>query len=98
PMASRELEQSVVLSDVVVGIANEDVGVADVRCHDRETDQPADSRGAAALFHAAGGGREVFVADHPLLRELVTADDEVRHCSGGGGRDAGGATRAQADD
>src|SRR5262249_12039303 len=80
-VTSGELEQPVTGSDVDIGVADDDISVADIRRFYGETNNGAKARGDAAFFHAARSRVQLFVSNHPLMAQKFGVDDQVR-CAG----------------
>jgi len=76
-MARCEFEQPVVGGDVHVGIADEDIGIADVRRRHSEPQHPMVASGHASFDHAAGGSRKGLVVNDPAIRQSLTVHNEV---------------------
>jgi len=77
-VAGREFEQPVAGGDVYVGIADEDVGIADVRSAYREPQHAMVAGGDAAFDHAAGSSQKGLVVDDPAVGEALGVHDQVR--------------------
>src|SRR5439155_10828695 len=71
-MARCEFEQPVVGGDVHVGIADEDIGIADVRRRHSEPQHPMVASGHASFDHAAGGSRKGLVVNDPAMSQSLT--------------------------
>src|SRR4030095_10265971 len=75
-MAARKFEEAV--AHVLVGIADNQVGVADVWRSHSEADQRVFAGRNAALLDAAEFRRQVLDADDPMLSEPGLINDQVR--------------------
>ena len=76
-VASGEFVQTIIRGHMNVGVAEVDVGVADVRRGYGEANNFVITRSDASFLNTTETCFQIFVADHPLLAEIRT-DDEVR--------------------
>src|SRR5262245_57190982 len=77
-MARRKFEQTVVGSDMRVWVADNNVGIPDVRRLHRKADDRPYSWCNAAFHHAAGCGVKLFVAHYPLISQKLAVDHQIR--------------------
>src|SRR5829696_5059980 len=75
-MAGRLFVEPIVGGHVIVGIAQPDVGRADIWRHHRKADEAPPARSDVAFFGAADAA-DVFVTNDPLLREDIAANDQI---------------------
>ena len=80
-VAARELVQPVVVLDMHVGVADEDVTGADVRRRDGKAKHAVWPRLHVALDHRASGGAEVLVPHDPVVLQRLRIDNEIRRAA-----------------
>src|SRR6267378_644352 len=78
PVAGGEFVETVVVVEVHVRVADEDIGVADVGRRDREANHPVRPGADAAFDRVARGGEEVLVAHDPVVLQRLRVDDQIR--------------------
>ncbi len=76
-MAGREFEQPVVGGDVHVGIADENISIADVGGADGKPQHAVLTGRHSSLDNAAGSGTERLVVNDPAIRQSFTVHNEV---------------------